>query len=150
VSTKRACEGVILALTVGAKEKKKRMWMKEWFKKRHKLDSAIKLTQVCLHSIFQTRSVFPQSCADLQYRSYTVNHNFGNPILCNSYCTCRGPFRTVREFRQQTGLVNKKRLLYWQLYREVCGGGKQSGRAVTVLICMVQICRGHRLASLRF
>jgi hypothetical protein len=27
--------GIILAITVGTKKKKKRQWMKEWFKKRH-------------------------------------------------------------------------------------------------------------------
>jgi hypothetical protein len=26
---------IILALTVGTEEKKKRLWMEEWFKKRH-------------------------------------------------------------------------------------------------------------------
>jgi hypothetical protein len=31
MNTKKACLGV----TVGAKEKKKRRWVKKWFKKRH-------------------------------------------------------------------------------------------------------------------
>jgi hypothetical protein len=35
MSSIKACLGIILALTVGAKEKKKRLWMKEWLKKRH-------------------------------------------------------------------------------------------------------------------
>jgi hypothetical protein len=35
MSTKNKCLGIILALSVGAEEKKKMRRMKEWFKKQH-------------------------------------------------------------------------------------------------------------------
>jgi hypothetical protein len=35
MSSRTACLSTILALGVGAMEKKKRRWMKEWFKERH-------------------------------------------------------------------------------------------------------------------
>jgi hypothetical protein len=35
MSSRKAYLGIILALSVGAKEKKKWRWMKEWFKNRH-------------------------------------------------------------------------------------------------------------------